>query len=390
MNEPSVFNGPEVTMHKDAKHGEWEHRDVHNVYGLNVHVATVEGLVARNPNKNVRPFVLSRAFFAGTQRIGAIWTGDNNANWDHLAASSPMLLSIGVAGLTFSGADVGGFFGNPDVELLTRWYQAGAFQPFFRAHAHHDSKRREPFLFDEPHRSVMRDAILQRYALLPYWYTLFHNSSLTGFPTMRPMWAEFPQDPNTFPLQDQFMVGPAILVKPVTKPGTSSLEVYLPPSDVFYDYSSFAKSKSGKVFVNTPLDKIPAFYRGGHVVVRKERVRRSSTQMKGDPFTLVIALDSNNQARGEIYVDDYVSFDYKNGVFLHREILFKDNQLTSRLISGNYKPSELVERLIVLGLPKQPSKITFDGRTLESEWHNGVLTVRKPLLKIAEDFTIKF
>ena len=60
---------------------------------------------------------------AGTQRVGPIWTGDNTADWGHLAVSVPMLLALGVTGLPFSGADVGGFFGNPDAELLTRWYQ---------------------------------------------------------------------------------------------------------------------------------------------------------------------------------------------------------------------------------------------------------------------------
>lgn len=135
MNEPSVFNGPEITMHKDNLHflekkgTGVEHRDVHNIYGMLYHKATAEGLKMR---KGERPFVLSRAFFSGTQRIGPIWTGDNTADWDHLRVSVPMLLSLGVSGLTFSGADVGGFFKNPDPELLVRWYQLGAFYPFFR------------------------------------------------------------------------------------------------------------------------------------------------------------------------------------------------------------------------------------------------------------------
>lgn len=112
MNEPSVFNGPEVTMHKDAIHYQnREHRDVHNVYGMYLHMATAQGLQRRN-EKPVRPFVLSRAFFAGSQRFGAIWTGDNAGNWEHLAASNPMILSLSITGIAFSGADVGGFFGN--------------------------------------------------------------------------------------------------------------------------------------------------------------------------------------------------------------------------------------------------------------------------------------
>ena len=150
MNEPSVFNGPEVTMQKDLQHaGGWEHRDVHNAYGMWYHAATAAGLARRSPG--VRPFVLSRSFFAGSQRYGAVWTGDNAAEWSHLAVSVPMLLSMSAAGLPFVGADVGGFFGNPDGELMTRWYQLGAFYPFFRGHAHHETKRREPWLFGEPY-----------------------------------------------------------------------------------------------------------------------------------------------------------------------------------------------------------------------------------------------
>jgi alpha 1,3-glucosidase len=148
-----------------------------------------------------RPFVLSRAIFSGTQRYGAIWTGDNMAKWEFLEASTPMLLSLGISGIAFSGgkdmnvfqtynpdffvADVGGFFYNPDPDLLTRWYQAGAFQPFFRGHAHIETKRREPWLMGEPYTSYIRDAIRERYRLLPTWYTLFFEASRTGIPPMR-------------------------------------------------------------------------------------------------------------------------------------------------------------------------------------------------------------
>jgi alpha 1,3-glucosidase len=103
MNEPSVFTGPEITMPKDNLHYEQvEHRDIHNAYGMLQHRATYEGQLLKSNNQD-RPFVLSRAFFAGTQRYGAIWTGDNLAQWDHLEASVPMLLTIGLTGIAFSG-----------------------------------------------------------------------------------------------------------------------------------------------------------------------------------------------------------------------------------------------------------------------------------------------
>lgn len=162
-------------MPRDALHvGGVEHREVHNAYGYYFHMATSDGLVMRGEGKD-RPFVLSRAIFPGTQRYGAIWTGDNTAEWQHLRVSIPMILTLGLTGITFSGtrkfigsnsagfffsfsnlmetffsfagADIGGFFGNPEPELLVRWYQVGAYYPFFRGHAHHDTKRREPWLF---------------------------------------------------------------------------------------------------------------------------------------------------------------------------------------------------------------------------------------------------
>lgn len=136
MNEPSVFNGPEYTMPKDNLHSnDIEHRDIHNQYGYYYHMATFQGLIKRGYHEDKdgdRPFVLSRSFFAGSQKFGSVWTGDNIANWDHLKASIPMLLSMNIAGLPFVGADVGGFFRNPEPELLVRWYQLGIFYPFFR------------------------------------------------------------------------------------------------------------------------------------------------------------------------------------------------------------------------------------------------------------------
>ena len=129
MNEMSVFNGPEVTMHKSVTNLDGvEHREWHNLYGMYFQRATAEGLMLRDNNK--RPFVLSRSFYAGSQRWGAVWTGDNAAQWSHLKQAAPMLLSMSVCGLIFVGADAGGFFGDPDAELMARWIQAAAYTPF--------------------------------------------------------------------------------------------------------------------------------------------------------------------------------------------------------------------------------------------------------------------
>lgn len=100
-----------------------------------------------------------------------------------------MHAGAGLQGATaVAGADVGGFFGNPDAELAVRWWQLGAYTPFFRGHGHLDTKRREPWLFGEPHTSRTRAAIRRRYALLPYFYTLFRRANLHGLPVMRSLW----------------------------------------------------------------------------------------------------------------------------------------------------------------------------------------------------------
>lgn len=170
MNEPSVFNGPEITMLKDNLHyGGWEHRDVHNLYAHMQLMSTYDGLTRRGGAHQQRPFILTRGHFAGSQRLATIWTGDNMAEWSHLAASIKMCLSEAVAGFSFCGADVGGFFHDPEPELFERWYQAAAFQPFYRSHAHIDTKRREPWLFGESTKLVIRDAIRKRYSFLPMW-----------------------------------------------------------------------------------------------------------------------------------------------------------------------------------------------------------------------------
>lgn len=232
MNEPSVFNSPEITMPRDnIHHGGIEHRDIHNLYGKYQQMSTFQGLKNRGEGKK-RPFLLSRSFYAGSQQFGAIWTGDNAAEWTHLAASGPMLMSLGVVGYHFAGADVGGFFGNPSSELLVRWYQAGSMQPFFRAHAHIETQRREPWLFGEVVTNKIRKALRLRYSLLPLWYTAFEESSRTGVPPMRPMFLEYPDDEKLLKVEDQWMVSSSLLFKLISTADQKSAKIILPKSEV--------------------------------------------------------------------------------------------------------------------------------------------------------------
>lgn len=408
MNEPSVFNGPEVTMPKDNLHFPngtsglpVEHRDVHNLYGLFYHAATAEGLKLRSGGKE-RPFVLSRAFYSGSQKYGAIWTGDNAADWNHLKVSVPMLLSLNIAGISFSGADVGGFFGNPEADLLTRWYQLGTYYPFLRAHAHLETKRREPWLFGEPATSRIRDALKERYALLPYLYTLFRWGNLTGQPIMRPLWYEFPNDSSLFDRDDAFMLGNSLLVYPVVEKDASSVSAWLPGSEPWYSAKTGLAHPPGTATVNVDMETIPVWTRGGTIMARKERPRRSSAQAAFDPLTLVISLDRKEMASGDLYVDDGHSFEFDAGNFIHRKFSFEGHTLTNARFDGlsTWQMPVEIERIVILGLKnKKWSAFLQDGTPLDVEKGplimaagnpHTALVVRKPKLPVSSDWSITF
>ncbi|XP_034349953.1 neutral alpha-glucosidase C isoform X1 [Arvicanthis niloticus] len=400
MNEPSVFRGPELTMQKNAVHyGNWEHRELHNIYGFYQQMATAEGLIQRSKGKE-RPFVLSRSFFAGSQKYGAVWTGDNTAEWSYLKISIPMLLTLSVSGISFCGADVGGFIGNPEEELLVRWYQAGAYQPFFRGHATMNTKRREPWLFGEEYTQLIREAIRERYTLLPYLYSLFYQVHVSSQPVMRPLWVEFPDDLETFAVEDEYMLGSALLVHPVTEPQTTTIDVFLPgPNEVWYNSKTFAYWKGGcTVKIPVTLDTIPVFQRGGSVVPIKMAVGKSTGWMADSPYGLRVALSTQGSAVGELYLDDGHSFQYLHqDQFLHRKFLFCSRVLTNRCADekGHYPSKCVVEQILVLGLRKKPSSVTThssDGKVQPAAFtycaKTSTLSLEKLSLSIGDDWEV--
>ncbi|KAK2756384.1 hypothetical protein FQN54_005276 [Arachnomyces sp. PD_36] len=418
MNEPSVFNGPETTMPKDNLHyGNWEHRDVHNVNGLTFVNATYDAMLERKKGVIRRPFVLTRSFYAGSQRMGAMWTGDNQARWDHLAASIPMVLNNGISGFPFAGADVGGFFGNPEKDLLTRWYQTGIFYPFFRAHAHIDTRRREPYLAGEPYMSIITQAIRLRYQLLPTWYTAFHQASVDGTPIVKPQYYVHPSDERGFSLDDQLYIGSSgLLAKPVVTEGAESVDIYISDDEKYYDYFDYTIYQgAGKTHtIPAPLDKIPLLMQGGHIIPRKDRPRRSAGLMKWDPYTLVMVLDKNGQAEGSLYIDDGETFDFESGGYIHRRFSFSDSTLSSENIGDEGKKTAeylksmaevRVEKIVVVGAPeewkdKTTVTVTEDGKKSETQvtlnWFAGeagkgaYAIVKDPQVAIGNGWKIDF
>lgn len=366
MNEPSVFSGPETTMPKDNIHyGNWEHRDIHNVNGITFVNATYNALLERKKGEIRRPFILTRSYYSGAQRMSAMWTGDNQATWEHLAMSIPMVLNNGISGFPFAGADVGGFFHNPSTELLTRWYQAGIWYPFMRAHAHIDTRRREPYLINKPHRDYITQALRLRYQLLSAWYTAFHEASVNGTPIVRPQFYMYPSDEQGFAIDDQFYFGATgLLTKPVVSEGTTTVDIYISDDEKYYDYVDYTVYQGARKAhtVPAPMEKLPLLMQGGHVIPRKDRPRRSSGLMKWDPYTLVITLDQKGQAGGTLYVDDGETFEYQRGAYIHRQFRFQDSTLLSQDIgTKGPKTAEYlktmagvrVEKVIVIDPPKK-------------------------------------
>lgn len=419
MNEPSVFGGPDISMPRDnLHHGDWEHRDVHNIYGLTFHNATYHALLERKKGEIVRPFVLTRSFYPGSQRMGAMWTGDNLAEWSHLQASIPMVLNQGVGGFPFGGADVGGFFGNPSKELLARWYQAGAFYPFFRAHAHIDTRRREPYLLGEPYTQIISQALRLRYQLLPTWYTAFHQASVDGSPILRAQYYVHPSDERGFAMDDQFYVGSTgLLAKPVTAESGTAVDMYLADDEDYYDYFDYTIYHGGgkTVHVDAPLEKIPLLMQGGHVIPRKDRPRRSSGLMKWDPYTLMVVVGKDGKADGSLYVDDGETFDYQQGAFIHRRFVLDGTSLRSENVAPKKggKTAEYlktmakvrVERVIIVNAPKSwedKSSVMVvqegsrSGWSTSLNWHAetggkaAFAIVRSPGVEIVKNWRIDF
>ncbi|KAI1895212.1 hypothetical protein AGOR_G00103980 [Albula goreensis] len=363
MNEPSVFSGPEKTMPKDAVHyGGWEHRELHNLYGFYQHLATVEGLMSRSGGSE-RPFVLSRSFFAGSQRLGAVWTGDNLATWEYLKISIPMLLSLSVVGVAFCGADVGGFFQDPEPELLVRWYQAGALQPFFRGHSALQTKRREPWLFGEAVTTAIRTAVQQRYRLLPYWYTLFYHAHTSAQPPLRPLWVEFPKEQNTFAVEHEYMIGRALLACPVTDPGVTEVKILLPGTgECWYDVHTAQVYRGGRTLsLPVTLDTVPLFQRGGTVVPRKAGSGSCTADLQKLPFILTVALDSKDSAEGELYLDDGHSFSFRDRKqFALRRFSLKRGCLLNCCAddTGQFDSGGIVQSVSFLGVKRKPSAVT--------------------------------
>ncbi len=343
MNEPAVFGVPTKTMPDDVQHRIDEpgfrrrtagHLEIHNVYGMENSRGTYEGLLKLQPD--VRPFVLTRASYAGGQRYAATWTGDNSATWNHLRQTVPQIVNLGLSGFGMTGADVGGFAGSPPPDLLTKWMEVAAFQPIDRNHSAKGTRDHEPWVDGPEQEAIRRRFIEERYRLMPYLYTAAEEMSRTGVPIMRPLFLEFPQatadgSPIDLSAGGEFLFGRDLLVAPNPSPEeVAAYEVTL-PRGIWYDYWTGERldrrsevtakdlEQRDAVLALKPLmrmpklEDLPVYAREGSIVPMAPLVQSTEETPSGP---LVLRVYAGADCHGEVYQDDGKSFAYRTGGFM--------------------------------------------------------------------------
>ncbi|WP_411167613.1 glycoside hydrolase family 31 protein [Clostridium sp. MB05] len=325
MNEPASFNGPlpdDVMFDEDGL--EVPHKEIHNIYGHMMSRATYEGI---KNTTNKRPFVVTRACYAGTQKYSTIWTGDNQSTWEHLRMSIPMLMNLGLSGLSFCGTDVGGFGHDCTGELLSRWVQVGAFTPLFRNHAAMGTRDQEPWTFNKETEDINRKYIKLRYKLLPYLYDLMWKCENTGAPIIRPLLFNYQNDKNTYEINDEFLYGDSILVAPIVEQGMRQKLVYLPKGNKWIDFWTGEEHNGGKYIIkDAPLDTCPIFIKEASIIPMAIE-QNYIGEKENNELILNIYLDNDiEEFKYTHHLDDGESFNYKEGIYNEYEIVVSNRE----------------------------------------------------------------
>lgn len=366
MNEPALFEKGSMNdvIHRTPQ-GPKRHESLHNLFGQAMTEATAEGLGRLRPGR--RNFLLTRAAYAGIQKSSAVWLGDNASAWEYLDMAVCMLQGMGLSGVPFCGADVGGFDKDCGPELLARWTQAGAVMPFFRNHSVKGSRPQEPWAFGEPVLSICRKYLELRYRLLPYIYGLFEESHRTGAPVMRPMFYEFPEEDAFVNLGHQFMLGSALLAAPVTRAGSGAREVRL-PRGVWTEYWSGRRLNGGRaILAEAPLDTLPLFVREGAVLPGFEAAL-SSAHVDRKILRLDLFPAKGSRSTFSYYEDDGDTLAFEKGASGRREFT-QDCDAEARTLKialgrpqGHIASPVRSLHLRVHNLAGRPHRVTVDGK----------------------------
>ncbi|CAF1315715.1 unnamed protein product [Rotaria sordida] len=345
------------TLCPSAQHALSSHYNLHNMYGYFEAKATN---LALKTIRHKRPFVLSRSSFAGSGQYTAHWTGDNGATFN-------------MFGMPNVGADICGFRDDTNEELCTRWMQLGAFYPFMRNH-NGAQKDQDPAVFSWTSQQIMKQALIMRYSLAPFWYTLHYRAAIASETLVQPLHFEFSNDNKTLGIDRQFLIGRAILVSPnlVSINNTTMVHAYI-PEDVWYEFPSGVKVKVVGVFVDldTPLEKINIHVRGGFIIPMQ--IPGTNLMIgRGNPFTLLVAQSALGNATGNLFWDDGDSIDsIETKSYNYFEFLLISNKLTINAIVANYKDSPMrLELVRVFGVSKPVTSVTVNEKDHKGFFYN--------------------
>lgn len=273
MNEPAAFilwgdrSLPKVTQHAMEGRG-GDHREAHNVYGMLQAEAAYASLCQYQPEK--RPFIVSRAGWAGLQRYAWTWTGDVECTWAALRQTISTVVGLGLSGIPYSGPDIGGFQGNPSAELYLRWFQMASFFTFYRTHSANNVENRAPWTYGEPYLSIIRQFLKLRYKLMPYFYTLAWEATQKGYPPVRPVFWCDRQDPVLWDVEDAFCLGNALLICPIAEEGDRRRQITLPAGRWYHFWDDRFLEGPGQFEIEAPLEQIPVLVRAGSLLPMTE------------------------------------------------------------------------------------------------------------------------
>lgn len=377
MNEPAVFDRPDKTLDPRCRHhtdsGPRRHEQIHNVYGQLMAQASHQGMLlprkdAADPTRQPRPFVISRAGYAGIQRHSILWTGDNSSAWSHLDDALQMLLNLGLSGVGFCGADVGGFLENCSGELFVRWLQMATFTPFLRNHSNIGTARQEPWEFGPEIEALARRYLNFRYQLLPYLYGRLDEMARDGTPMMRPLLWHYPNDPTAVACNDQFLLGDAMLVAPVLRQGATARSVYLPRGEWFDFWTGQRFDGGGHWVAHAPLDVIPIYLRAGALLPLAPL--RTHIGPK-EPEIIYLHVWPGDHGALDWYDDDGVSRAHESGQWHRRRIHLqarpKGGQLLFSPATGQFPSSTRTWKIALRGLTRS-HRVTLDRKSLPSSF----------------------
>jgi alpha-glucosidase len=388
MNEPAIMEVPSKTAPLDTRHDydghPCTHRKAHNVYGMQMVRATYEGVKKYVYPK--RPFVITRAAFAGTQRYSSTWTGDNVATWEHLWIANVQMQRMCLSGYSFVGSDIGGFAEQPDGELFARWVQLGIFHPFCRVHSSGDHGNQEPWSFGVEITDIVRKFIELRYQLLPYLYTMFHKYTKENRPMIQSLVYYDQEDTQTHFRTDEFIFGEKILVCPIQEPNAQGRRMYIPKGE-WYDFWTHELVIGGKEkWVAAGLDKLPIFIKAG-AIIPKYPIQQYVGEKKIEELLLEVYYKEGVEA-SEVYEDANNGYDYKKGRYSlsNYKLTGKENSLTIQLFKdGSFETEYDTIKLNLHGLPFQIESIMVDNEEIAIE---NLILSGDNILRIDKNFTV--